>query len=189
MMPTTGNKKRTPATVNRYMATLSAVLNYGVKECEWLTINPVSKLKKFKEPRGRDRILSPGDLERFLEVCAKSSNPYLLPFVAIGISTGACKMEILNLTWSSVDLITGLIELKETKNDTLRTICLVGLALDLVKELYEKRNVHNPYLFPAKRRFGTLSIRKAWDSALKDAGISDYHVHDLRHQFCTTTLT
>ena len=50
---TTKGTKRTPATTNRYLAAISTVLTYRVKECEWLPSNPVFRVHKLKEPKGR----------------------------------------------------------------------------------------------------------------------------------------
>lgn len=50
--------KRSSATVNRYMASLSTVFTYAVKECGWIQTNPMLRVYKLKEARGRDRILS-----------------------------------------------------------------------------------------------------------------------------------
>lgn len=53
--------KRTPATVNRYLAAMSTVLSYGVKEKGWISVNPMTRVTKLKEPRGRDRVISKDD--------------------------------------------------------------------------------------------------------------------------------
>lgn len=50
-------KLRTSATANGYLASLSGVLSYGVKECGWIPVNPMLRVSKLKEARGRDRIL------------------------------------------------------------------------------------------------------------------------------------
>lgn len=71
-----GNKRST-ATVNRYLASLSAVLSHGVKECDWIATNPARRVKKLKEPPGRDRVLSPEECSRLLDACANSSNELL----------------------------------------------------------------------------------------------------------------
>jgi integrase len=96
--------KRTPATTNRYLAALSVVLSYGVKECGWLTSNPMLRVNKLAEPRGRDRVLSEEESVRFLDACANSSQPLLLPFILLSLTIGARRSELLNLTWDCLDL-------------------------------------------------------------------------------------
>ena len=41
---TPNGTKRTPATTNRYLAALSVVFSFGVKECGWLSNNPVLRV-------------------------------------------------------------------------------------------------------------------------------------------------
>lgn len=71
--------KRSSATVNRYMASLSTVFTYAVKECGWIQTNPMLRVYKLKEARGRDRILSKDECNQLLASCAKSRNKLLLP--------------------------------------------------------------------------------------------------------------
>ncbi|MCX6994699.1 MAG: hypothetical protein NTY13_02550 [Chlamydiae bacterium] len=54
--PSHQGKKRSSATTNRYMASLSLLLGYGVRQLHWLTENPCTSLIKLKENPGRDRI-------------------------------------------------------------------------------------------------------------------------------------
>jgi len=93
--------------------------------------------------------------------------------------------EILGLTWDCISFDRQTIILKDTKNGRQRTVSLIGQPLQLLQEHYFKRNLHIQFVFPAKKRFGQISIRKAWDEALKRAGIRELHFHDLRHTFCT----
>jgi hypothetical protein len=51
--------RRSPATVNRYLAILSTVLSYGVRETGWISENPCLRVTKFQESKGRDRVASP----------------------------------------------------------------------------------------------------------------------------------
>jgi integrase len=74
---TARRRQRAPATVNRYLAVLSHAFSIAVTELEWLQDNPVLKLKKLKEPRGRDRYLSESECKRLLRACQESANPYL----------------------------------------------------------------------------------------------------------------
>jgi integrase len=178
-------KQRTCATVNRYLASLSSVLTYGVKECGWLSANPLLRVSKLEEPRGRDRVLSKDECQKLLTACTQSKNPFLLPIVTLGISTGMRQGEILGLTWDLIDLDQGLLSLKKTKSGHPRSIPLVGSSLEHLRQLYEGRNPHIPFVFPSKRRFGTICIRKAWEEALSRAGIQNLRFHDLRHTFAT----
>jgi hypothetical protein len=56
--PTPRGDKRTAATVNRYMASLSLLFSYAVKQLHWVSENPCANLTKLKESPGRDRILT-----------------------------------------------------------------------------------------------------------------------------------
>jgi len=177
--------KRSPATVNRYLAALSCVMSYGVGECGWLQNNPCRRVTKFKESSGRDRIASQEECLRILQECRNSRNEHLLPIVLLAITTGMRQGEITSLTWDKVDLERGYITLKETKNGRPRTVSLVGEALQILRERYLCRSQHTSYLFPAKKRFGHISIRKAWEEALKRARVFNLRFHDLRHTFAT----
>lgn len=178
-------KQRSPATVNRYMSSLSSVFSYGIKECGWILENPCFRVTKLKESRGRDRVLSQEECDVLLRACDKSRNKHLLPIVLIAISTGMRQGEILGLTWPCLDFERQTITLKETKNGRPRTVSLIGQAHEILRERYLTRSLHTPYVFPSRKRFGNICIRKAWNEALKRAGITDLRFHDLRHSFCT----
>ena len=50
---TSRGKVRSNASLNRYIAVLSSVMSVGVREWQWIEENPVSKLRKLKESKGR----------------------------------------------------------------------------------------------------------------------------------------
>lgn len=172
---------RSPATVVRYLATLSHVFNTAVKEWEWLETNPLSRVKKPIESRGRVRFLDDAERERLLQVCKESDSRLLYPVVVLALSTGMRKGEILNIEWKHVDFARRRILLHETKNGERRAAPLVGLAYDLLKERAKVRRLDNPYVFPAKDSSQPGDVRTAWNSALKQAKIEDFRFHDLRH--------
>ena len=68
---TSHGKPRSPATVNRYMAALSVVFTTAVKEWGWMDDNPMRKVTKPKESRGRVRFLSDDERIRLLKACKK----------------------------------------------------------------------------------------------------------------------
>lgn len=176
---------RSNSTVNRYLATLSSALSYAVRECGWLTDNPCLRVTKFKEAKGRNRIASPEECHRILEACDQSRNKHLRTIVLLARTTGMRQSEITGLTWGCIDLSNETINLTETKNNRPRTVSLIGEPLALLREQYLKRSIHTPFVFPSRKRFGCISIRKAWDEALKRANVDDLRFHDLRHTYCT----
>lgn len=182
---TSKGTQRSYATVNRYMAALSVVLTYAVKECGWISANPLLRISKLKESRGRERVLSKAECDRLLASCAKSRNALLLPIVILAITTGMRQGEILNLTWGDVDLDQGIISLKETKNGRPRSVPIVSAALKHIRRLSLNRKSHIPFVFPSKKRFGRITIRRAWEEAVTRCSIENLHFHDLRHTFCT----
>ncbi len=179
-----GNK-RSNGTVNRYLAALSAVLTYAVKECGWILTNPCHRVSKLKESTGRDRIASEAECLQLLEECKKSRNEHLYLITLLAMTTGMRQGEITGITWDCVDLKNKTIFLKNTKNGKPRTIPIVGNASKLLAEKYLTHPQHTPYVFPAKKRFGHICIRKAWDEVRKRVGIEDFRFHDLRHTFAT----
>ncbi len=89
------------------MQALGHVLNVAMNEWEWINQNPVSRIKKYKEGRGRVRFLTDEEREALLKACQESDNTHLYKIVVLALSTGARKMEIVGLKWSDVDFERG----------------------------------------------------------------------------------
>lgn len=174
-------KKRSSATVNRYLAALSHAFTIAIKEWGWLENNPILKVTKPKEPRGRIRFLSDTERSDLLEACKNSSYAPLYLIIVLCLSTGARKMEIIGLEWKDVDLDRQVIILNETKNGERRVLPLSGLALKLLKEHSTVRRINTDLLFPAKNLKEPIDIRAPWNRAVKQAQIEDFRFHDLRH--------
>lgn len=182
--PTTKNKKRSSATINRYFSSLSTLLSHAVR-LRWIEENPCFRLTKLKENPGRDRVLTDEEIGRLLAECRQSKSPYLYCFVLMSLTTGARQGEILDLEWRHVDLENKLAHLKETKNGYPRSISLADAVVAELFQLYQKRNPAKPLVFASKRAFGKIDLKKAWQEALKRANIANCRVHDMRHTFCT----
>jgi integrase len=176
---------RSPATINRYIAVLSSTLGYASKKLRWITGNPCRSILKLKENSGRDRILNDEETFFLLEACKQSKSSLLYPIVLFAITTGARRGEILKLEWRHVDLEKGIAFLTETKNGRPRSVALSDLVIAELRALYEARNPLKALVFASKTAFGRIDIKKSWMQAVKRAGLTDYHFHDLRHQFAT----
>ncbi len=178
---THNRKPRSPATIVRYMASLSVVLTTCFKEWEWVEENPIYKVNKPKEPRGRIRFLEDDERLRLLQACKNSSNPHLHPIVVLAISSGMRRGEILNLTWKDVDLEKGRIILHQTKNGDRRLVPVAGLALTLLKKVFKNRDPSIKLVFPSSIPSKPIDFRFVWEQALRESGIEDFKFHDLRH--------
>ena len=183
-IPSSKGIKRSSATINRYMSSLSAVLSYAAR-LKWIKENPCFSLTKLKENPGRDRVLSEDEIFRLLTACKESKSSYLYCFVLMSLTTGARQSEILDLEWRHIDFENHLAYLKETKNGRPRSIALAESVMAELSHLYQNRNSMKPLVFASKTAFGKIDLKKSWQSALKQAEIENFRVHDMRHTFCT----
>ncbi|MBK0399068.1 site-specific integrase [Limibaculum sp. M0105] len=170
-----------PATVNRYMAALSHALSVAEKQYGWLEDNPMRRVPRLKEPQGRVRHLSDEERKRLLDACQQSSNPYLLPFVLIALTTGMRRGEIERLTWADLDWERDRITIHETKNGERRSAALLKPVKLALTELREKRLDPKALVFPSRIGSSPANIMKAWYAAVHQADIADFKFHDLRH--------
>jgi integrase len=174
--------RRSPQTVKHYLNALSACLVWGMRDLNWLEENPVSKTQKPSTARnGRIRYLSEDERSKLLTAAKASKSPYLYPLVVLALSTGARLGEMLSLKWSEVDLKKGTVLFKDTKNGDSRTVPLGQAACSVLKTLrYDRPITPNQLVFEGKN--GTpADTRAAWEAALKNSCIENFHFHDLRH--------
>lgn len=169
------------ATIRRYLSVLGHALNIAVKRWQWIAENPMRRITKPPEPRGRVRFLSEDERERLLQACQESRSPYLYTVVVLALSTGARKMELLSLVWSQIDIQRGIIHLHETKNRERRTLQITGHALDLMRQHTKMKQADTALVFPGRRGNKPIYIRDAFEAAVKRAVIEDFVWHDLRH--------
>ncbi len=173
--------KRSFSTCNRYLAALSSCCSYAVEQ-QILPENPCRKVKKLTEPRGRTRFLSDHERLRLLDAC-RANSPQLYLAVILSLSTGARRDEIWSLRWENVDLAEGYLTFRQTKNGDIRSVPVIGQALDLLRDYHQKhRLLHTSLMFPSSTNpQKPLEFRKRWESVLRKAEIADFRYHDLRH--------
>lgn len=172
---------RSNATVNRYMASLSIAYTIAVNEWGWVEENPVRKVKKRTESRGRVRFLSEDEQKVLLKACNEVDCSYLHLVVVLALSTGGRFSEIMNLKWSDVNFERSVLHFMETKNGDNRSVALSKYPYEVLKEHSKVRQLKSNYVFPRKDGKAPLDIRKKWDKAVLNSGIKDFHFHDLRH--------
>ncbi len=193
---TSRGDSRSPATVRRYIAALSHAFTYAVRVLEWLDNNPVKRLEKPSEPKGRVRFLSDDERERLFTACRNSRGEFLYLYVLMAISTGMRQSEILNLYWSMPGTppdggAWGVVMMKErrvvlhqTKNNERRVIPLPATVAAELESIKRDEGLVFPSATDPDK---PMSMRTAFENALKAAQIDDFRFHDLRHS-CASYL-
>lgn len=93
--------------------------------------------------------------------------------------------ELQKLNWLDVNLNQSAVFLRDTKNGFPRSVPLSNEAKAVIEGIAPIQD-RKGLVFKNKRLGGKVSIYKAFYKALALAGITDLHIHDLRHLFCTT---
>lgn len=191
---------KSPATVNRYLATLGAVMTAAVQLWHWLPASPLRQVAKQTERNQRSRFLSAAELDSLLAACHRSESPDLLLAVLLAVTTGARQGEIGWLRWRDVDWTRGILNLRQdpdaqtiTKGGA-RSVALVAAVAGLLKARYDAflarerlsrvpcQDPEGELIFPSRvTRSRPVNLRRPFMTALERAGIVGFHWHDLRH--------
>lgn len=176
------DQPRAGGTVNRYLAALSAVCTYGVKELQWIEANPVHRVTKMKEAKGKERFLTQEEAVRVLEQADKRGRPDFKVLVSILLTTGARVGEILSAKWPQVDFDRRIIDLPDTKNGGHRTLPLVEPALSLLIAHSKVRHLRSDLIFPAPSNPAKpADFRAQWDRLKESCELDGVRIHDMRH--------
>ncbi len=98
------------ATANRDLRTLKAALNRAVSR-GYLKANPGARIKQVREPERPVRVLTPDEVARVLDACPSD---LWRAFIAVALTTGMRRGEILALRWQDVDADEALIHVRNT---------------------------------------------------------------------------
>jgi integrase len=172
---------KSAGTVNRYLSALSGAFTNAVREWHWLPDNPVSRVSKKTEPRGRVRYLLDDERARLLEACRKSEYKPLYLIVLFALTTGMRRGELFGLRWQNIDLERRVAVLENTKNGDRRSVPIVPEVAQLLCEHGKVRKIGNDQAFASDGLAEVWLFDKAWYAALKEAEIKDFRFHDLRH--------
>lgn len=175
--------KRTPATVNRYQAALSAVFTWAIRNRRaprgW--INPCHQLGRKREAAGVVRFLSAEECDRLLGACKASKWPMLYVLVLMAITTGARRSELAGLHWRDLDLDRAVASVGRTKNGDPKTLPLVPAVVEELRA-QRKRAGDGGLVFASKRNpREAFKFQERWRTALKSAKVRGFRFHDLRH--------
>jgi integrase len=181
----TKEKPRSISSVNRELRLLSRVLRLAVDSGE-AAENVCKKVSIFKGEQHRTRYLLPDEEERLMAVLDDERTP-LKDMVVLAINTGLRVSEIFKLETEHVDFHRDVLYIKGTKTDEDREVPLNDVSRQLLTGLVgQARELGNGHVFTnpqTKARYTT--VKTAWLTACRRAGLSGLRFHDLRHTFGT----
>jgi integrase len=177
-----------PGTVKRELTVLKRAIDHSKRRLG-LTVNPLNT-EDVKRPvvnDQRDVRLDHGEIERLLDACRASRNPWLAPLVDLAFETGARRSSLLRLRWSDTDLLerSALLRgVKNSRNPGERLDQLIGLSPRAVEILEELAQSPDGRVFP----ISADAVKCAFDRARARAGLEHFNFHDTRHERASSLI-
>ena len=178
-------------TVNRDIGVFAAAINWCNDQLGWQLYNPAEG-KKGAEPEGRVRWLEDeAQLKKLIDVAeANKRAPWLADSIYVSMFTGMRWGEVSGLEWSRIDLDRSLIVLETgmTKSGKRRSVHinrLVKAALLRRRNFAQMHCPDSPWVFCNKKGDRVKDMKKSFGNAVREAGITNFTRHDLRHTFAS----
>ena len=166
-----------PATVLRHLAVLKATLN-DAKRLGLLQENPACRVKPPKVNNVLLRYLTPEQEARLYDHLSQKYHS----IVKVALNTGCRQGELLRLRWKEVDWNIGVMTIHETKSGDSRSVPLNSEVQSVLVAIHDQ-TCPDPHdrIFSFDDRY----LRRAFDKAVKAAGLDPFRFHDLRHTFAS----
>ena len=167
-----------PASVNRMLEVVRAILRKAHKDWGWLQAVPAVRMRK--ENNRRIRWITYKEAERLL----KELPEHLRDMASFTLLTGLRQGNVTGLKWCDIDLIRkhALVHPEDSKSG--RAIP-VPLNQDAIAILLMQKGNHPVYVFTYNGHPVSRCNNHAWRKALTRAGIKDFRWHDLRHTWAS----
>jgi integrase len=119
-------------------------------------------------------------VQRIKAAVEASPNTQLKHIVALLLLTGARKRELLDARWEDINLERQTWTVPMSKSGKARRVPLSSVVVFELRALPRWEGC--PFVVPNPKTLKPYtSIFSAWDTARREAGLSDVRIHDLRH--------
>ena len=173
------------ATTNREINSLKAALS---KAAQWGVIDksPITSVKLDRiDKHPKTRHLSPEERQRLDAVLATKAG-HIAPIVRLAVNTGLRRGEIFNLHWRDIDLDRKLLTVGGGGAKSGQTL-IVPLNAEAYEVLtnWQRQGSGEGRVFPGRGGGRLNKVDKAWHTVLKEAKITGFRFHDLRHTYAS----
>ena len=112
---------------------------------------------------------------------------HLQPCVIISLNTGLRQGELLSLSWSDINLPAQQLTIKglNAKSGKTRHVPLNSDTMTALNKWRQQSPSANVLVFPGTTGKRIVEIKTAWAKLLKDANITKFRWHDMRHDFAS----
>ncbi|MCE7871439.1 site-specific integrase [bacterium CPR1] len=172
--------KVAPATVNRAVAFLKMVYNLAIKD-DLVAANPVAKVAQIRENNERVRYLTEEE-----ETALRPAAGDFWPKIEVALLSGLRQGEQFTLQRGDLDFRARVITIRQSKHGEKRTVPMSDRLAELLAAQLASHG--SPWVYPGQdpgEHYRGRSAIGALQTALRRAGIQDFHWHDLRHSFCS----
>ena len=170
-----------PATMNRYKATLGKALQLAVADGH-LQNNAARLVTARLEENTIVRWLTDKEEDRLRPVMG----PELTDIVEFALHLGTRKSEQFSLTWDKVDFDRRIVKITKTKTGKDREVPMSETCYKLLTRLYADKSENHNHVFHAAQHDAPLQDpKKTFETAMKKAKIKNFRFHDLRHTFAS----
>jgi integrase len=173
-----------PATVNRDVAVIRAVLNACV---DWGWIPAAPKVPMAAVPRDDPRWLTADQFAALLTHLP----PHLRQLARFAVATGLRRANITGLVWGQVDVPRRHLAVpgRASKSGKPIPVPLNASALRVLRVQWrvtrERRRRGIPWVFPYRDEAQEQVATRAWRNAVKAIGMPGFRFHDLRHTWAS----
>lgn len=181
-----------PATVNRHRALLSKIFKVAMMG-EIVSKNPCERVMKLKENNQIERYLDKDELERLVAVlkgdltAGRLNRTTVAGFLML-LFTGARKMEVFNMRWRDISFESRQWLLKHNKAGKARYIPLSSEAIAVLNSIEPLPGCEFVF-YNASTGKAIADPRKTFKTILEQAQITNFRIHDLRHNFASQAVS
>lgn len=146
--------------------------------------NPMERVGRLREPEPRERFLNQyaSDEEERLIKALAVYDEYAVALAELDLEVGMRLGELLN-AWRHVE--GDVIFITQTKTDKPRVVPLTKRAIEILNRLRQDAPDEECIFDPKRTGRRRRQLMACFQAAVRAAGLSDFHFHDLRHTFAT----
>ncbi|MGH9433893.1 MAG: tyrosine-type recombinase/integrase [Terriglobia bacterium] len=171
-------KEASEATANRHLGLIRAILRKARDEWEWLERIPKIHLYTLKNKRVR--WITREEADTLLSYLP----PHQVAMARFALATGLRQRNVRQLEWSQVDLHKGIAWIHPDQAKARKAIG-VPLNAEALSVLRGCLGQHAKFVFTYEGQPIRWVNTKAWQKAVRKAGLENFRWHDLRHTWAS----